>query len=396
MIYKINLKPLESYFFGTSKKFIRRSGDKDKTNYDIDSNIYPQQTSILGMLRKEILKIEDLFQEDQSKYDDKEKIVSKIGSKGFLIDDNNETNISYGVIKKISEVFIERTVENERIKMFKGPFDFKISENGSIISNKLDNPKTKILKLSMNGRIKKNFRMIEWDRKKSKSPDFIGIKENKEFLKFDFYELFTKEDKLQIKIPNRRNNSGNNDTEMFRKQKYNFNNRDTSEQRSAKNIDMSFAFYADLELSFKGNKDVVYQNKVYLGGDKSTFDMSIETVDEKEKLEYENSFNSEINEENEFSKWYLLSDMYLEESDYDFIYENLIGGNLKYIDANCFTTKIENNMIKQYQWQDKTYKFIEKGSSMIFDKNMEDKCYEKLSKYCNFEQIGLNIIRRIK
>lgn len=393
MIYKIKLKPLESYFFGTSKKFVRRSGDNDKTNYDIDSNIYPQQTSVLGMLRKEILKIEGLFEEDISKYSDKEKIVSKIGSKGFLIDDENGNNNSYGVIKQISEVFIERNVENESIKIFKGPFDFKVSEDDSVIANKLDDLKTKIFKVSMNGRIKENFRIIEWDMKMSKSPDFIGIKENKEFIKFNFDELFITENKLQIKIPNKRSSSGNDDKEMFRKQKYNFNNKNTFGQ---KNIDTTFVFYADLELSFKENKDIVYKNKVYLGGDKSVFDMSIENVNEKENLEYNNLFNNDSNEKDEFEKWYLLSDMYLKESDYDFIYENLIGGNLKYIDANCFTTKIENTMIKQYQWQNKTYKFIEKGSSMIFDKNKEAECYEKLLKYCNFKQIGLNIIRRIK
>ena len=51
MKYKIDLKPIGTFFFGSDKKF----GEGDEVNYFAQSSLFPQQTSILGMLRKEIL-----------------------------------------------------------------------------------------------------------------------------------------------------------------------------------------------------------------------------------------------------------------------------------------------------------------------------------------------------
>jgi len=92
----ITLKPLTPYFFGGENTF----GD-GKINYYAHSNYLPQQTTILGMLRYELLHQNDLIGTDPMVKDWK----SLIGENSFQRIEENFID-EFGAIEKISPVFL--------------------------------------------------------------------------------------------------------------------------------------------------------------------------------------------------------------------------------------------------------------------------------------------------
>ena len=100
--YLIRLRPLDFYFFGGERTF---GGNDGRVNYLAETRPYPQQTSLLGVLRY-------LFTVLGNGCD--------IGEHGFLLDtiDNNP----FGDIHRISPLFLTRDRENEPREYFRfGP-----------------------------------------------------------------------------------------------------------------------------------------------------------------------------------------------------------------------------------------------------------------------------------
>lgn len=94
--YLITLKPLTPFFFGGENTF-----GEGKINYFARSNYLPQQTTILGMLRHELLIQNDLIGTDPKTNDWK----SLIGENSFQKINNQFVN-DFGAIKNISPVFL--------------------------------------------------------------------------------------------------------------------------------------------------------------------------------------------------------------------------------------------------------------------------------------------------
>ena len=98
--YLVRLTPIDAYFFGGEVTF----GDNKKQNYLVKSNYIPQQSALLGLMRYEILRQNDMLF-GEGKNIDKNKVEKLIGAKGF---DPTQPAASHGIIKKISPVFIEK------------------------------------------------------------------------------------------------------------------------------------------------------------------------------------------------------------------------------------------------------------------------------------------------
>lgn len=111
--YLIKLRPLGNFFFGGEKNF----GGMENESYLIESRLFPQQTTILGMLRMQILRAYDLLDNPFSgnKIENKSLAESAIGKTGFQVNGSSD----FGVIKAVSPVFIAD--ENEFF--FVGPKD---------------------------------------------------------------------------------------------------------------------------------------------------------------------------------------------------------------------------------------------------------------------------------
>ena len=104
-LYLLVLKPLGSFFFGGEVTF----GDGENINYLVKSNFFPQQTTILGMLRKEML-IQKGYLGITNKGEilkaGKKDVEALIGPESFNI---TKTDQDFGVIKKISPVFLYKS-----------------------------------------------------------------------------------------------------------------------------------------------------------------------------------------------------------------------------------------------------------------------------------------------
>ncbi len=94
--YLIKLKPLTSFFFGGEETF-----GEGEVNYSVKSNYLPQQTTLLGMLRYELLAQNGLLGSDPIE----KKWAELIGDKSFENSENGYTS-SFGAISKLSPVFI--------------------------------------------------------------------------------------------------------------------------------------------------------------------------------------------------------------------------------------------------------------------------------------------------
>lgn len=109
-IYKIILTPLDSFFFGGSHTYNQdkrpKKYKKNKQNYFTVSELFPQQSAILGMLRYQILLQNNLTDEGSKTERDTE---AHIGEKGF---NGKGDSQNYGKIKNLSPVFLTNKIDN--------------------------------------------------------------------------------------------------------------------------------------------------------------------------------------------------------------------------------------------------------------------------------------------
>jgi len=101
MRYLVTLKPLKPFFFGGDITFGELG---ENSNYLVHSRLFPQQTAILGMIRKEILIQSGLLTtKRQGEWvDDKVSASKLVGDTKFLFNQKQE----FGVLKSISPIFL--------------------------------------------------------------------------------------------------------------------------------------------------------------------------------------------------------------------------------------------------------------------------------------------------
>ena len=132
--YLITLKPVENYFFGGETTFGGKNG-KNETNYFARSNPFPQQTSLLGLLRHLLLISNDAI----PIYSYKNKANKLIGEKSFDINVRAKEQ-KFGVIRQISPLYILDKL-NKKVFRITLPYEnFAIEfHTGEIVLNKLMN-----------------------------------------------------------------------------------------------------------------------------------------------------------------------------------------------------------------------------------------------------------------
>ncbi|MBU1994373.1 hypothetical protein KKC15_06655 [bacterium] len=124
MRYLITLKPLEPFLFGGDNTY-GNLGDKENGTYLVHSRLFPQQSAILGMLKKEMMtQAGFLTRKIRGEWVDQhftEKAKLLVGSEKFNI--TSLSLQSFGAIKNISPIFIRRNgktiIKQANIQKFK-------------------------------------------------------------------------------------------------------------------------------------------------------------------------------------------------------------------------------------------------------------------------------------
>ena len=118
--YLVKMTPLEPYAFGTDMKAAYPNEAKTgKESYIIKSNLLPEQTTILGMLRCLVLQHEGVFHADM-KYSDeeREKMSSLIGTRSFDFSYRRDKPQQFGIIRKISPVFVIKQSKKKKLLLY--------------------------------------------------------------------------------------------------------------------------------------------------------------------------------------------------------------------------------------------------------------------------------------
>ena len=234
MRYKVKLKPLEPYLFGGENTFGKLLNEKEKKEtpelgtYLVKSRYFPQQSAILGMIKKEVMIQSSLLTRkvrgewvDQS---NKKKAIELVGNEKFDIKKIKEQD--FGVIKSISPIFLQKGDERFIKKVNTDDYNY---EDG-ILKNY--DPK--------GGNIYDNFVSIDKGKKLCGNDIFLEVK--------------------QIGIK-----KGGGENSFFKKTSFLLKE------------DFCFAFYLDIDFNLENSI-------VKLGADGSEFKM--EVVESDEELNY--------------------------------------------------------------------------------------------------------------
>lgn len=227
MKYLVTLSPLEPFLFGGDNTF-GKLGDEINGTYLVKSRQFPQQSAILGMLKKEIMTQNNLLTRQLKgewvEPKNKQKAENLVGVEKFDIFSKSIQN--FGKIKNISPMFF---IKNDEIFIKKVDIDSFDFEDGV-----LKGYKTKI----------------------DIYDNFINITTNEKLTS----------DKIFKPIEKTANKKGGEENSLFKKTSYLLND------------NFKFAFYLDCDCDLKNSI-------ITLGADRSSFKMEVK--EDNSTLNYE-------------------------------------------------------------------------------------------------------------
>lgn len=125
--YQIKITPVEYYFFGSEKHT-----EDLTTNYFVESNDYPQQTTLLGLLRYFLLQKSNLLVGKNLPKDKQGDAKDLIGTQSF---DYNSSANTFGKISSISALYFN----NDKTNFFFAPMDIQFNINNDFILSDKEN-----------------------------------------------------------------------------------------------------------------------------------------------------------------------------------------------------------------------------------------------------------------
>ncbi|ABR54020.1 CRISPR-associated TM1793 family protein [Methanococcus vannielii SB] len=355
--YLVKLTPIDRYFFGGNETF----GDGKNTNYFVRSKEFPQQTSLLGMIKKEILIITGVYKEDFKEYREKE-LENTIG-KTFKLSDSNQ---NHGIINSISPLFL---LDNENNIYYKAPLDYGLTFVKSDGKCNFGNTEKEYLPFFEN-----------YDAKKGLPNKILSTKILSNRTDYELSEIFKEDVRIGI-------NRKNGEEDGFYKQIF---------YRLKEGL--SFAFVLNIDENnehakkFKIENDS-HKNVCYIGADSSGFKLEIKEINDPSSYIMKNFTENDIQKgetsSKKFKRLLLVSDTFLKEEDYCEILnlsEFIIGETEKF-----------RNMDTKSNKKSEKYVFL-KRSSVIYSKTENsEKIKEKIENgskcYENLNKIGYNVLK---
>lgn len=362
----ITLTPLEKFFFGGDRTFAIQDKEFDEkyASYIIESMKFPQQTSLLGMLRYLLLSNDaDAFDLAGQRIKNAERATQLIGATGFR--DNNGKTQDFGCIKSLSPCFLQvRHKDKDGMweNLVPAPRDwgYTVSFDSSMC-------------LYMNELLKSVPVVMGYSSKKAR--EIIYISENEEI---EESKIFCRDARVGID----RDWEGVTKENAFYKQVcYRFG-------AGKENQEFRFAFQADIATDMTPYDGSI----VSIGGDGSYFVLHVEkAISWGLPASYQSKFTCD-------QKLVLLSDAYLEQSDVELMKfamtETIPFRFLK----TAVTTRSYSILSRDVKRHDRI-RLYRKGSVFFGDSKQIDYLCEVLRKREDFFQIGYNhyqVISNIK
>ena len=352
--YMISLNPQKMYFFGNEQTF----GEENEVNYYAKSNLFPAQTTLLGMLRFQLLQQNGLISD--GKITKPEEAIKLIGEKSFPTENSGR----YGVINRISPLLIHDG--NDFFYFSNKEFSPNLNADGTILNKKVA--------LIPNRRDQQHIRFYYNNEKAQNFPnDIIHFEPKKGFEKclkglidpdkvYKFEHVFNSYSKVGIDI----NKQG------FYKQDF-------------WGLASDFKFVFILECS-KSLPFELHSALVQMGGEKSIFKMEVtDSEHDIETLFPDYQSNNTSQDTEIIHEILLLSDVYTDNS----IYDACLFANTESIDFRHISTRI--NDTKNYAAKPKkSYKYnLLKRGSILYTKNPLI-ITKKINENETFKQIGFN------
>lgn len=355
--YKMTLKPLEPFFFGGEYTFgadesrIKKIKNKEKqdkaravSRYSATSTQFPQQTALLGMLRKTLLiqngnltmhkKGEWVDSRGRGKQDDNyDKAKALVGTEAF----SYERGIDLSIIESISPLFVDDEGEYFVANAKDEPYELKQIEGD----------------ISFGAGQEKAFVLDEFNAKKSSVVEFISHQSQKNYS--DFFEEVP-----SVGIKKSKDGKAEEDA-FFRKKSY----------YPKDSACFSFVVTFSQEVNWK-KKSIVS-----LGADQSGFKLEIE----KTKDNFDDLFSG-IHKAKKHSRIVLTSETILSREAYELCYF-VLGSRKSY-------RQLTDARIGK---KSKRYYLLEKGS-VLFAEEIEK--LEMLLDQKHLQSVGINRYFTIK
>lgn len=367
----ITLQPLGKYFFGGDMTFQVGTSEKSPFNeafasYIIASNKFPQQTSLLGMMRYLLLtKSPEAFSLARNRIISRKKASELIGEKSFQVKEGHNTLNQFGQIKSLGPCFLRKGEDN----LLPAPKDyyFKVSF------------KTKSATAFSNAQPIHVPEVAEYSPKKQYDQLYINLKSGTTCKEEEIFQQ-------DIRIGINKNYKGLSDDKGFYKQ--------ISYRLTA---GFCFAFVVEIDFDLRDCQHEI----VSLGGDGSRFALSARELTDadmptltypKEVLkEVEKEVEKEMGKEVEKGqRVVLLSDSLLEANELATACFS-ISDTKPFRFLSTHTGMQDYNMLGEARRVEEKYYLYEKGSTFYFAnlsaaKDFADRVKEKVE----FHQIGYN------
>lgn len=380
--YLIKLKPIGKYFFGGDMTF--EVGDKNNKDYNskyssyiIESNKFPQQTSLLGMLRYLLLTKSDttVFSVDENRITNKDNAAKIIGQASFSVTEDHKL-ASFGKITSIGPCFLlhEYSKEDGLVEEYflSAPKDYQliISFENSLKAyyngNALKVPSIyKVKKEQLDG--EENIEIVKYSSKVEF--DTIYIKGNGSAIKED--DIFIKDTRIGIN-KSYEGKTSHDDKGYYKQISYRLRD------------GFSFAFVAEVDFDLSECQNVL----VSLGADSSEFSLSASLINDKYQTPH---YPDGITLVEGAYRVILLSDSLLDAEDVKkacFTISESIPFRFLKTNVACENYNVLGGKVKR---STKKYYLYEKGSVFYFENEDSANDFVKLVKGKDeFHQIGYN------
>ena len=352
--YLVTLTPHNKFFFGGEKTL-----GTDNQNYLVESRYFPQQTSVLGFIRYQLLvqsNDDKIFKNNKIQDDGKAKKL--IGKSGFTI--GNTTG--YGKIKSLSPVFIvDKNAGNNGDKFyFPGNKEYQTQkkyEDNCIL--KEENVFVEPVKINNNQKQLETGKPLIKLEKYDPKFDLYDFLLNKKGDRKTYDEIFTEHKQVGI----RKNYEGKTDEKAYFVQTY----------RKMKN-GYAFGFIVELD-----DFDLKSKEVVIFGGEQQAFKMEVTEFDD----DLENFFPNYKPSKN-FNKIVLVSDTYVEKD----VIDQFDFAITETADFRFMETKTGGHNYHQVN-KSKKYNLYKKGSVFYFDGDKNNLITSTFNKD-DFKNIGYN------